>query len=430
MTRTPPPETHEPYLGVHAINVYVRNQERSLQFYVNTLGFHVAFDSDVGRGRRLVAVTPPDGTAVLALIQPEPGSPQYQLIGRSTQVMFVTDDVPARYREWVSRGVRFRNMPRLRRVVYHQTAGSGEHPAHEPAADAHAPVWGGVFTRFEDLDHNCFELVSLDEVSRAIESQRRAAAEKQEAERRVRQELEIAKQVQARLFPQTLPPLSTLEYAGACVQSRQVGGDYYDFLDLGQERLGLVIGDIAGKGIAAALLMANLQANLRSQCATAVEQPEQLLRSVNRLFHENTADNAYATLFYSEFDDRTRRLRYANCGHLPCLILHPDGSVEHLHSTAPVLGLFTDWECPTEERQLMPGDTFAIYTDGITESFNDREEEFGEERLIEALRRHRALSPPDVISAVFEEVRRFSPREQGDDVTLIVGRCRETARPY
>jgi serine phosphatase RsbU (regulator of sigma subunit)/catechol 2,3-dioxygenase-like lactoylglutathione lyase family enzyme len=423
MTRLAASGTHEPYLGIHAVNVYVRNQERSLRFYVDTLGFQIAYDGHVESGRRLLAVTPPGGTTVLALVQPDPGSPQYDLIGRSMHVVLVTDDVPARYREWARRGVRFRNMPRLRRVVYHQ-ASPGQHSSEAAnTSDAHAPVWGGVFTRFEDIDRNCFELVSLDEVTRSIESQRRAAAEKQEAERRVRQELEIAKQVQARLFPQRLPALSTLEYAGACVQSRQVGGDYYDFLDLGQERLGLVIGDIAGKGIAAALLMANLQANLRSQCAIAVEQPEQLLRSVNRLFYENTADNAYATLFYSEFDDQTRRLRYANCGHLPCLILHPDDSVEHLHSTAPVLGLFTDWECPTAERQLIPGDTFAIYTDGITESFNDRQEEFGEQRLIDALRRHRGLSPTDIIAAVFADVRRFSPHEQGDDVTLIVGRC-------
>jgi serine phosphatase RsbU (regulator of sigma subunit) len=287
-----------------------------------------------------------------------------------------------------------------------------------------------VFARFEDIDRNCFELASFDEISRSIETQRRAAAEKQESERRARQELEIAKQVQSRLFPQTLPALRALEYAGACVQSRHVGGDYYDFLDLGQERLGLVIGDIAGKGIAAALLMANLQANLRSQCAIAVEQPEQLLRSVNRLFYENTAEHAYATLFYSEFDDKTRRLRYANCGHLPCLLLHEDGSVEHLDSTAPVVGLFAQWECPTAECQLLSGDTFAIYTDGITESFNDQEEEFGELRLIEALRRHRALSPTEMISAIFDEVRQFSPHEQCDDFTLIVARCRDGACQY
>src|SRR5204863_3354295 len=137
------------------------------------------------------------------------------------------------------------------------------------------------------------------------EAQRRIMAERLEAERRVSQELEIAKQVQARLFPQRLPPLRTLEYAGVCHQARQVGGDYYDFLDLGRERLGLVIGDIAGKGIAAALLMANLQAHVHNQCATywsrrftplALGQPERFLRSVNGLFYENTTDGAYATL--------------------------------------------------------------------------------------------------------------------------------------
>jgi serine phosphatase RsbU (regulator of sigma subunit)/catechol 2,3-dioxygenase-like lactoylglutathione lyase family enzyme len=427
MTSVPSSDAHDPFLGLHAVNIYVRDQERSLRFYVDTLGFQIAYDGRGQSGQRLVAVSPPDGTAVLALIQPDPDSPQYQLIGRSTHVVLVTDDVLARYREWVRKGVRFRNMPRLRRVVYQQATASGHNSIQAPAAiDTYSPVWGGVFTRFEDIDRNCFQLVSFDEISRSIESQRRAAAEKQEAERRARQELEIAKQVQARLFPQTLPTLRSLEYAGVCVQSRQVGGDYYDFLDLGQERLGLVIGDIAGKGIAAALLMANLQANLRSLCAIAVEQPEQLLRSVNRLFHENTAEHAFATLFYSEFDDRTRRLRYANCGHLPCLLLHADGRVEHLGSTAPVLGLFTDWECPTAERQLVPGDTFAIYTDGITESFDSQEQGFGEQRLIEVMRRHRARSPTDIISAVFDEVRQFSPYEQQDDITLIVAKCRDS----
>src|SRR5207247_3552069 len=112
----------------------------------------------------------------------------------------------------------------------------------------------------------------------AVEAQRRALAEKLESERRAAQEIEIAKQVQARLFPQTLPPLKTLEYAGLCMQARKVGGDYYDFLDLGQGRLGFVIGDISGKGIAAALLMANLQANLRSQCAIALDQDRKSTR--------------------------------------------------------------------------------------------------------------------------------------------------------
>ena len=197
-----------------------------------------------------------------------------------------------------------------------------------------------MFTRFEDVDGNSFALVSFDEESRAVEAQRRAAADKLESERRAAHELEIATQVQARLFPQRLPPSSTLEYAGLCIQARRVGGDYYDFLDLGRERLGLVIGDIAGKGIAAALLMANLQANLRSQCAIALDEPQRFLRSVNQLFYENTIDSAYATLFFAEYHEREQRLRYANCGHLSGLLLRSDGALERLETTATVLGLF------------------------------------------------------------------------------------------
>ncbi len=409
----------DPYLCVHAVSVYVRDLERSIRFYVDTLGFRLAFDSKIASGQRAVAVAPPDGSVVLSLVQPAPESTHGKLIGRATQVVFVTENLPAVYSEWRRRGVKFKNTPRLRRVSYEPLAGqAGTDAGGSPSA------WGGMFVRFEDVDRNSFSLVSFDEVSRALAAERRAAAEKAAAERRAAHELEIAMQVQARLFPQRLPAMRSLEYAGACVQTRRVGGDYYDFLDLGQERLGLVIGDIAGKGMPAALLMANLQANLRSQCAIAVEEPERLLRSVNRLFYENTADNAYATFFYSEFDDRTGRLRYANCGHLPALLMRNDGEVEHLSAGSSVLGLFPDWECCTDERSLLPGDLLAIYTDGITEAFDDRDEEFGESRLLDALQTHRARGPSEIVAAVFAAVRDFSPREQRDDITLIVARCR------
>lgn len=419
--------TADAYLSVHAVSVYVRDLERSIRFYVETLGFRLAFDSKVASGQRAVAVAPPDGSVVLSLVQPAPESTHARLIGRATQVVFVTENLTAMYAEWRRRGVKFKNTPRLRRVTYERVMpdqGVSDRGAADKggAAGGGPTAWGGMFVRFEDLDRNSFSLVSFDEVSRTIEAQRRAAAEKAAAERRAAHELEIAMQVQARLFPQRLPEMRSLEYAGACVQTRRVGGDYYDFLDLGQQRLGLVIGDIAGKGMPAALLMANLQANLRSQCAIAVEEPERLLRSVNRLFYENTADNAYATFFYSEFDDRTGRLRYANCGHLPALLLRNGGDVEHLSAMSSVLGLFPDWECCTDERQLAPGDLLAIYTDGITEAFDDRDEEFGESRLLDALWTHRARCPSEIVTAVFDAVREFSPREQRDDITMIVAR--------
>ena len=414
----------DPFLRVHAVNVYVRDQERSLQFYLNTLGFHLAFDARIGFGERLLAVAPPDGTAVLTLIEAKPDSPQARLVGRATQVVFVTEDLAATYADWRRRGVRFRGTPRLRRVVYEQADAAADRSAAHAPGDDDRSAWGGMFTRFEDPDRNSFALVSFDEVSRAVEAQRRASAAKQEAERRAAHELEIAMQVQARLFPQRLPPMRTLEYAGACVQTSRVGGDYYDFLDLGQERLGLVIGDIAGKGMPAALMMANLQANLRSQCATAVEHPERFLQSVNRLFYESTTDSAYATFFYSEFDDRTGQLRFANCGHLPALVLRSSGSVERLGPTATVLGLFSAWECRTAELRLTAGDLLAIYTDGITEAFDARDDEFGEGRLLEALQAHRDLPPQDLVTAIYDDVRRFSRLEQRDDMTLIVARCR------
>ncbi len=417
-------ERKNSYLRVHAVNVYVRDQDRSLRFYLDQLGFTLAFDVCLQSGQRWVGVSPPDGTAVLTLIAPDPDSDDYKLIGQHSQVVFVTEDVVATYSEWRRRGVRFRHTPRLRRVKYQPPAQDGTSSPPSLLMGKQTPVWGGVFTRFEDIDRNTFALVSFDEMTQAVEAQRRTAAEKLESERRSAHELAIAKQVQARLFPQTLPALKTLEYAGLCSQARQVGGDYYDFLNLGRERVGLVLGDIAGKGIAGALLMANLQANLRSQCVVAWDDPQRLLRSVNDLFYDNTADNAYATLFFAEYDDQTQRLRYANCGHLSALLLRHDDTLVRLDSTCTVLGLFKEWNCSIAECVLLSGDTLTLYTDGITESFNAVGEEFGEHRLIEALRRHRELSSRDLLSVIVDEVQRFSPCEQYDDITLIVAKCK------
>jgi serine phosphatase RsbU (regulator of sigma subunit)/predicted enzyme related to lactoylglutathione lyase len=388
-------EREDPYLRVLCVNIFVRDQDRSLRFYVDQLGFGLVIDESYESAGRWVAVAPPDGNTVLALVTPKRKSEEYKLIGRCRHTVLVTEDVMAKFEEWTKRGVRFHHPP--------QTT-----------------LWGGIFTRFDDLDGNSFVLVGRDDFVREIEAERRRAAEKQEAERRRAQELEIAKKVQARLFPQRLPQLKSLDYAGICIQAHEVGGDYYDFLDLGREQLGLIIGDTSGKGIGAALLMANLQANLRSQSAIALDQPQRFLRSVNQLFYENTSESAYATLFFAEYHDRTRIMRYANCGHYSPLLLHKDDTLEQLHSTSTVLGLFREWDCSIEERQLFPGDILALYTDGITESFNDVGDEFGEQRLIETLRRNRDQSPQALVASIVDEVQRFSRGEQHDDITVIV----------
>jgi serine phosphatase RsbU (regulator of sigma subunit) len=354
------------------------------------------------------------------LVAPEPGSEQFKLIGQSNLITFITEDLFAKFREWTERGVKF-NTPRLRRLTHTPKVRTPQSPDSDSSGEA-PPVWGGAITRFRDPDGNALSLAAFDDVTRAIEAQRRVLSQKLEAERRAAQELEIAKQVQARLFPKAFPSLKSLEFAGVCLQARHVGGDYYDFLDLGNDRVGLVIGDISGKGIAAALLMANLQANLRSQCAIA-HDPRRLLCAVNQLFGQNTAEASFATLFFGEFDDSSRRLRYANCGHLPPLLLHSDDTLARLPATATIVGAFEHWDCSLAECQLCPGDTLALYTDGITESFNAAGEEFGEEHLIDTLRRHRHLSSQDLLAAVVDEVRHFSPQEQRDDITLIIARC-------
>lgn len=387
-----------PYLRLFKSTVYVSDHDRSLEFYVKQLGFSVLADVDLTYDGRWVAIAPPDGQAIVALVAPKPGTEKHRLIGRDTQIGFISEDINATYELWKRQGVHFYQPPQ-------QT------------------IFGITFARFRDLDGNSFELIGTDQFTRELEQERLLAAQKIELERRTAQELEIAKQVQARLFPQTLPPLNTLDYAGICIQARHVGGDYYDFLALGNQRLGLVIGDIAGKGIAAALLMANLQANLRSQFALARDEPQLFLQSVNRLFYQNTTDSAYATVFFADYNDNNRRLRYTNCGHLSAILLRRNGDVERLSSTATVLGLFEDWNSPTVECQLSPGDIITLYTDGVTEASNEREEEFGEDRLIASLQKNSALPPAEILSATINEIQRFSPHEQQDDITLIVAKC-------
>ncbi len=421
-TGTPSSPPPSPHLRIHSTQIFVRDLDRSLRFYLDQLGFHLAYDVKLQAGERLVAVAPPDGSAVLSLIAPKPDSMQYKLIGRSTQVVFITEDVVSKYKEWSLRGVRFNHTPRLRRIKYDAEARTIRPAVQSPLLGEETSIWGGVSTRFRDVDGNIFSLVSFDEVTHALEAQRRTTAAKLEAERRAVQELEIANEVQCRLFPQLRPTIHALDYCGRCFPARAVGGDYYDFLDLGPDRFGLVIADVSGKGIAAALLMANLQANLRSQCAISLDQPQRLLRAVNQLFSQNTPDGAFATLFLADYHVPSGRLRYVNCGHPPALILRRDDSIDRLDPTATVLGIFKKWDCELGDLTIHPGDTLVLYTDGITESFNEARDEFGEDRLIESLRRHRAQPSQSILQNIVADVRQFSPHEQHDDITLIIAK--------
>jgi len=411
----------ESFLSIHAVRIFVHDLDRSLHFYLDQLGFRLVIDTRLQSGERWVAVSPPDGDTILTLVAPRPKSVEHKLIGRATQVVLITADVMGRFHDWSRKGVRFLTSPRLRRIKYEPASASP--PKTPRLLGEEAPVWGSVSARFRDVDGNTFSLVSFDEVTHAVEAGRRALAERLEAERRAAHELTIARQVQARLFPQSRPALGSLDYAGVCFPAHAVGGDYYDFLTLGPDRLGLVIGDVMGKGMAAALLMANLQANLRSQVAFAVDTGR-LLQSVNHLFCENSPEGAFASLFFADYHDATGALRYVNCGHLCALVLRRDGTLDRLAATSTVLGLFRQWECSVGESRLDPDDLLALYTDGVTEAFDDAGEEFGEERLVDALRRHGDRTPEALLTFLVDEVRSFSPHEQHDDLTLIVARRR------
>jgi phosphoserine phosphatase RsbU/P len=252
-----------------------------------------------------------------------------------------------------------------------------------------------------------------------------AAIRKQaESERRRKSELEIAANVQQKLFPRNLRPLQTLDYAGHCVAAKEVGGDYYDFLEITDQSLGFVLADVSGKGVPAALLMANLQACFRNQQPGALLRPAEVLEGVNRHFYESTAAERFATLFFGSYDDRTRRLRYVNCAHLAPILLRATGDIERLEPTALMLGAFREWHCQETQTDLRRGDTLVIYSDGVTEAGIERGNEFGEERLLSLLCEHRGDSADLLVRTIIDAVAEFSGASRTDDVTVVALRAR------
>ena len=260
----------------------------------------------------------------------------------------------------------------------------------------------------------------------ALENSRLSEAVAAEIAQRelMHREIEIAREVQQRLFPQRLPEVPSLEYAGHCRPARGVGGDYYDFLALASGRLGLAIADVSGKGIPAALLMASLQASVRGQSQAGGNVAE-LMAQVNRLVYDASPDNRYATFFYAQFDSSTRRLVYANGGHNAPIVLRGD-AVLRLETGGPVVGLFRPSCYEQEEIQLFPGDMLVLYTDGISEAENPGEEEWGEQALIETATRYRGLPPSEIITRILEAADAFAAgAPQHDDMTLVVAKVYE-----
>jgi phosphoserine phosphatase RsbU/P len=250
------------------------------------------------------------------------------------------------------------------------------------------------------------------------------AAEAAQRER-VNREMEIAREVQERLFPQEMPVLPGATLAGHCRPALGVGGDYYDVFDLGEGRTGLAVGDVSGKGISAALLMASLRASLRGVTLDNPRDFANLMDKVNRLVFEASASNRYATFFFAAFDPRTRRLECVNAGHNPPILLRSglDGRTEtlRLEADGPVVGLLPLAPYTEQSMTLMPGDLLLLYTDGISEAMTHEDEEWGEERLIEAAEKVKYKPAYEILRDLFDAADRFTAgAPQHDDMTLLV----------
>jgi sigma-B regulation protein RsbU (phosphoserine phosphatase) len=266
-------------------------------------------------------------------------------------------------------------------------------------------------------------LIRLYSTTRSrLEERNRQLQEKVEAEERTlrlhEQDFERAREIQEALMPKQLPQVRGCQLAGGCQPARIVGGDYYDAIRLGDSSVALVVGDVSGKGMAAALLMSNLQAIVRAFAPAGLE-PQELCARANRLIAANVAPGKYITFFYAVVDAARMRLDYCNAGHNPPMLQHRDGTLEILGEGGPVLGVFPD-PCYTRgTANLRPDDCLVLFTDGITEAMNAKEEEFGEERLM-ALLRQPSSSAEECRSQIVAAVADFSNGVFQDDATLLV----------
>lgn len=233
------------------------------------------------------------------------------------------------------------------------------------------------------------------------------------------QELDKAREIQEGLLPKKIPQVRGLEVAGAWQPARVVGGDYFDVLKFSERKIGLCIGDVVGKGITAALLMANLQATFRAFASESVSAAA-LCPKLNGVLFNNIAPDKFITFCYCMIDAAECRLNYANAGHWPPILLHRSGTAVFLKQGGAPLGIFPDRNYEDAEARLEPGDRLVLYTDGVTEATNSEGQEFGEPKLVELGSRNVALSASDLLETIMKEVASFSAGSFQDDFTLVV----------
>ena len=235
----------------------------------------------------------------------------------------------------------------------------------------------------------------------------------------VSQDWAVASDVQARFMQFPSAQTRTLTYSARCRQMRSLGGDCFDFLPLSGRRIALTVADASGKGLPAALIIANVQSSLRTAALFAPDDPAAVVSAVNRQLHASSPVERYATLFYGVFDEDTRMLNYVNAGHNAPLLIRRDGSTQWLDADAPPVGFFAATAYSTRTVQLHPGDLIVAWTDGVVEATNHVDEEWTVRGLLAAMAACPARQPERIVASVFEALDEFSGDTQTDDATIL-----------
>ena len=281
-------------------------------------------------------------------------------------------------------------------------------------------IYADRIFKLEQFTEEDLRLLTLLSNLAAIKIENAKLVEQGIEKEKMEKELSLASQIQKDFLPRENPKSEGFEIAGANVPCYQVGGDYYDFIDIDPERIGITIADVSGKGVSASLLMASLRAALQSEVHSEYDI-EKMLKKLNDFIHRSSGSNKFITFFYGELNKKTSELKYINAGHNPPLIIDPKGNLRRLESSGFCLGIFPNIDYKMEKLNLGVGDTALLFTDGITESRNKDNEEFEEQRLIQMLKKNTKIGAQDLMDKINEELEEFTiGTEQMDDQTIVV----------